>query len=64
MNEKDKWITPYKTKIDELNERQFINHTNLVDLSIQFNDEVNVEIRKTFNLSRSIKFGRLYKRIR
>lgn len=46
--EKDEnsWYVPYKNKVEELNVRQFINHTALVQLSDQFNDEINFVLSK------------------
>lgn len=46
VNGQDKWVKKYREKIEELNQRPFINHTNLVSLSTQFNEDINVEIKR------------------
>lgn len=43
------WLKSYKEKIDELNQRPFINHTDLINLSAQFNKDINFELHKHFD---------------
>ena len=51
------WILPYKAKVDELNERQFVNHSNLVDLSVQMNDEIGARMRRRQAYANPANFG-------
>lgn len=51
------WFTNYKQKVDEFNERQFINHTHLLNLSAQFDEEINREIRRRLMYSDPINTG-------
>lgn len=57
IGDKNKWIIPYKSKVDEFNERLFINHTNLVDFSIQLNDEINFQRRRGLTIGDPFKMG-------
>lgn len=57
MGNDEKWILPYKAKVDELNERPFVNHSNLVDLSVQLNDEIGVQMRRRQAYANPSNFG-------
>lgn len=57
MGNDEKWILPYKAKVDELNERPFVNHSNLVDLSVQLNDEIGAQMRRRQVYANPANFG-------
>lgn len=57
MGNDQKWIQPYKDKVNDLNERPFVNHSNLVDLSVQLNDEIGSQLRQRQAYANPANFG-------